>query len=77
MSDFKIEVFKRLWEWREQKARLEDESTAYVMSNSLLCKIAMNPPSKETDFEKYARALPANVLRSRREIISLINILRR
>lgn len=76
MSDFKVEVFKRLWDWRENKARLEDESTAYVMSNSLLCKIAMNPPSKEADFDKYARTLPPNVLRARREIISLVNIIK-
>lgn len=72
LGDAKLAVFKKLWEWRYNKARELDESTEYILENSLLCKIAATIPQGTAELLKVKKNFPEKCKLHAKAIVQLI-----
>ena len=66
------EVLKRLWDWRDQVARQNDESCMYVCSNTALLRLAMGCPTNLSKMQSLLQPMPPLVLRNAKNILDLI-----
>lgn len=48
LSDRSLEVLRRLYAWRDKLARVEDESTGYILPSVIMLKIAQTMPVSES-----------------------------
>ena len=67
-----IQVFKKLWEWRFEKARLLDESPEYIMTKSVLQKIAFKMPDTAKEIQNLKKVISQKTLSFTKEILKII-----
>jgi exosome complex exonuclease RRP6 len=73
LSGPQFSVFKAVWEWRDEIARTEDESTVYVMPNNVIVQIAnVLPP----DAKALHSLLPSSCHVPRRNLQGLWDVVR-
>lgn len=65
-------VLSRLWDWRDQIARDEDESIAYVMSKAEMLRIALRCPKSEAELQQCGPLSPLVRARSQ-EVLAIIH----
>ena len=53
MADSAFDIVAGLYAWRDRIARAEDESTGYVLSRSLLQKLAMQMPASASKVKSF------------------------
>jgi hypothetical protein len=68
------EMFRRLFNWRDKIARLEDESFRFVLPDSSLILISENLPKTIEKVFSLISPVPALVRKYRQEIIELIEL---
>eukprot|EP00981_Chlorochromonas_danica_P001010 scaffold233_cov174-Ochromonas_danica.AAC.50 len=73
LSSLQEAVLAKLWDWRDATARKEDESSAYVMSNSEMVRIAIHLPRTVDDLQHKASPLSAYVRDHIEEVVLVIN----
>ncbi|TMW64847.1 hypothetical protein Poli38472_009014 [Pythium oligandrum] len=73
LSELQKRVFERLFYWRDQVARAEDESHAYVMPNHVLIKITKELPLRSDQLFRTCHPVPALVRRHAHELTSMIS----
>ncbi|TEA14609.1 Exosome complex exonuclease rrp6 [Colletotrichum sidae] len=61
-------VYRAIWEWRDEVARKEDESTAYVLPNGIVGDIAKRMPP---DAKALHALIPNNAYLARRNVTDL------
>lgn len=57
-----LSVLKVLLKWRDYAARIEDESTAYVMPNHVLFQMAKSMPTTRSEFRDCCRSNYTSIL---------------
>ena len=68
-----ITVLKKLYDWRDLKAREMDESIHYILPNSLLKQICYNLPKTKKEFLKFCRPFNAFISANMNEILQIVN----
>lgn len=72
-SELQQRVFKALYLWRDQVARREDESTAYVLPNHALMKLTKHLPTRSDALFRTCHPVPALIRKHAHEITSMIS----
>lgn len=67
-----INVFAAIYNWRDQIARQEDESTRYVLPNHMILEIANKLPEDDTSLLKVCNPTPSLVKMNILDILNLI-----
>lgn len=65
-------VLRKLWEWRDRKARQEDESCEYIMSNSELLRIGTNLPNDLNELKRVCAPISSYVEENAEEVLSIV-----
>jgi exosome complex exonuclease RRP6 len=65
-------ILKRLWDWRDQTARSQDESVQYVCTNANLLRIAMSSPTSVSQLQGLFNPIPPLVFQSSQDIVDLV-----
>lgn len=73
LSELQRRVFSLLYFWRDRIARLEDESTAYVLPNHALMKITKQLPTKSEQLFRTCNPVPPLVRKYAHELTSQIS----
>ncbi|GAB9473037.1 Exosome complex exonuclease rrp6-like protein [Globisporangium polare] len=73
LSELQHRVFALLYFWRDRIARLEDESTAYVLPNHALMKITKQLPTKSDQLFRTCNPVPPLVRKYAHELTSQIS----
>mmetsp|Transcript_14774 Transcript_14774/g.41162 ORF Transcript_14774/g.41162 Transcript_14774/m.41162 type:complete len:1037 (+) Transcript_14774:253-3363(+) len=66
------EVLRELWDWRDQMARENDESNAYVCTNTQLMRLAMACPVNLSTLQGLLQPMPPLLLRTSKEVLAII-----
>ena len=66
-------VFRALHEWRDQKARQEDEGLSYIFPNRTLWLLAEQMPTNNTELYRTVRPVPQMVYQYSTEIFSVVH----
>jgi exosome complex exonuclease RRP6 len=65
-------VLRSLFDWRDETARICDESVPYVCSNQALVRLALSCPNNLASLQGLLNPMPPMVLRSTKEILGVI-----
>jgi ribonuclease D len=71
-SDASTHVFVRLYTWRDRLAREHDESTGYVLSNTMLFSLAKSLPRDEDALARITRPMSPFVKEHMAELLDII-----
>ena len=71
-SPYQLSVFKSMFDWRDSKAREEDESARYVLPNHMLLEIASAQPTDTNELFACCNPIPTFVKLNANEICSLV-----
>lgn len=65
-------VLCMLWDWRDQMARLHDESTQYVCTNPALLRLSLACPTTMTQLQSLFHPMPTILLQHSQNLIDLV-----
>ena len=65
-------VFRALHEWRDKKAREEDEGVPYILPNRTLWVLAEQMPTNSTELYRVLRPVPQTIVQHSKEIFDVI-----
>eukprot|EP00536_Pseudo-nitzschia_multiseries_P001241 jgi/Psemu1/180581/e_gw1.15.46.1 len=65
-------VLRALWDWRDEMARENDESSAYVCTNTQLMRVAMACPVNLSTLQGLLQPMPPLLLRSSKDVLAII-----
>ena len=65
-------VLAALWDWRDKTARHLDESTAFILPNDSLWRLAMSMPIKLAALQSIFQPMPPHLVALAPELLSLI-----
>jgi ribonuclease D len=65
-------VLKALWDWRDQTARSEDESHAYVCTNTQLMRLGMACPTSVGALQNVLQPMPPLILQHSKPLLGIV-----
>jgi len=65
-------IFAALYDWRDKIARLEDESTGYVLPNKMLLSLSRAMPQSINDMSSCIHPIPEIVRKYATDVLDLI-----
>jgi exosome complex exonuclease RRP6 len=72
-NKIEVELFKAIHEWRDQKAKMHDESVHYVMSDPVMFKLATVKPKTVPELVQKIDRIPTLVRKNAKELVQLIS----